>query len=246
MVGPLAQSSINPLVIAILFTATSLPIGLLIGYLFGYRYKRHYERVARELANLKGENFRGELSRVGMPQGPAPRPAPLPSGAEKLARAQQLEQELRAALADLTSERDQLAAELEGLRVEAEQWRQAASSSGADGSQAAARPGTNGNAHDADGGNGISRSPTGPPTGTEAWQLAQLHREQIAMQLQLDDSLQQIQQLTAQRDDWQRQASTASTEFQQLRRLLAEQEALIASVERQRDSLATRLSELES
>ena len=47
----------------------SLPLGIVIGYLWAYRFKRQYVRVARELANLRGQNFRGELSTVGMPQG---------------------------------------------------------------------------------------------------------------------------------------------------------------------------------
>lgn len=239
MVGPLAQSSTNPLLIAAVFTAVSMPIGLVIGYFLGFRYKILYMRAARELANLKGENFRGELSRIGVPQGQAPRAVSLPSGAEKLAEARQVEQELRAALAERTAERDQLAADLRELREELE--RAAAPAPAANPPAGGADP----HGHAAEGGNGSTTAPSTSVTGTEAWQLAQLHREQIAMQLRLDEYRQQVQQLIEQRDQWQRQASTAANDFEQLRQLLAEQEALIASVERERDSLATRLSELE-
>jgi hypothetical protein len=245
MIAPLAQGPTNPLVVAIIVAAVSLPIGVLVGCLWGYNYKRRYLRVARELANLKGENFRGELTRIGVPQGRAARPVALPTGAEKLARAQEIEQELRQVLAERTAERDQLSMELEAVRVQLEQWRQRQETS-MDGEPDRPVPAvTNGDAHRDDPAGRTARSATPASTGTEAWQLAQLHREQIAMQLRLDDCLQQIEQLTQQRDQWQQQASTTTGEFQQLRQLLVEQEALIASVERQRDSLATRLGELE-
>jgi hypothetical protein len=246
MMGPIAQGTSNSLLVAIVFTAVSLPVGLLLGYLWGYRYKFRYDRVAKELSNLKGENFRGELSRVGIPQGSASRPVPLPSGADKLARAEQVERELRAELAERTAQRDQLAAELAALREQLDQWPQPRDDASRDDEpDRTLDQGANGDAHGEERESGIARDSISSPTGTEVWQLAQLHKEQIAMQLRLDDYLEQIHQLTQQRDQWQQQANSGHQEFQQLRQLLAEQEAIIASVERQRDSLATRIGELE-
>ena len=222
----LAQASTNTLLAAIVFTAVSLPVGIAVGYFWAYRFKRQYLRVARELANLRGENFRGELTTVGIPQRRGSQVDPPRAGRTELTEMDK--RRWRAELAERTTERDGLAADLSACRQQTHQLQQRLDDAMA--AQAAI-------AAEAD-------EPTAP-SGIEAWQLAQLHKEQIAMQLKLDDYMEQITQLTHQRDRWQARAESESEEFQQLRQLLAQQEAVIASVERDRDSLAARVAELE-
>lgn len=82
-------------------------------------------------------------------------------------------------------------------------------------------------------------------TGTESWQIAQLHREHIGLQLQIDGHLERIRQITAERDTSKSQTTQAREQVEQLRTLLAQQEAAIASLERERDALRTRAELLE-
>ncbi len=82
-------------------------------------------------------------------------------------------------------------------------------------------------------------------TGTESWQIAQLHREHIGLQLQIDGHLEKIRQLTTERDTSRSHTEQSRQQVEQLRLLLAQQEATIASLERERDALRTRADLLE-
>ena len=80
------STSPSPLIVAFLFTAVSFPVGALLGYLWAYRFKRQYLQVARELANLRGQNFRGELKTLGGLAGAGSGGAPGALGALPAAR----------------------------------------------------------------------------------------------------------------------------------------------------------------
>lgn len=58
---------------ALFFPALCVTIGWLIGYGFSSRYRKQYLDVARELANLRGENFRGELPTLSSLRNEGPR-----------------------------------------------------------------------------------------------------------------------------------------------------------------------------
>ena len=76
----------------------------LAGYGLAYRYKRQYLSVSRQLANFRGENFRGELTKVGLPAGTVSRPPPsAPAGDGD--SAQQLQQEISRIRSQLEEER---------------------------------------------------------------------------------------------------------------------------------------------
>jgi hypothetical protein len=190
MVFPFAQAAGNTLLAVIVFTVISLPMGFGVGYLWAYRFKRQYLQVARELATVKGENFRGELSTLRLPKGSVHTGLPPRKSAP------------------------------------------ASPSNEPPGASLGSTP--------------VANAP-GPSsqTGTEAWQLAQLHKEQIAMQLRLDDFMAQIAKLTSERDQWRQQAGRHAEDVEQLRKMLAQQEAMIASVERQRDEFQGRIAELD-
>ncbi len=218
----LGQAPANRLLTAIIFTLVSLPLGVVTGYLWAYRFKRQYVRVARELANLRGENFRGELSTVGFPRGATPARGPVLTSDSTDADIDDAQRRWREQVVGLTADRDRLATELTACRKQFEQQRLEAERAVEDASNASSAMAS-----------------------TDQWQLDQLHQEQISMQLKVDDYRQQIEELTRQRDQCQSGLKSAADEFERLRNILAQQEAVIASIERERDSLATRVVELE-
>ena len=179
MILPLAQSAPETLLAVVIFTAISLPLGVAIGYFWAYRYKRQYLRPATELANLHGQSFRGNVSTLGIPQGVASSASPPDAAAQELQR-------LRQQLVELTDERDSLVVVLEKSRQQVDRLQQQAERVLAE--------------RETETADTVPAEAVGGPTGTEAWQLAQLHREQIAMQLRLDELLVQVAQLTRERD----------------------------------------------
>ena len=77
-------------------------------------------------------------------------------------------------------------------------------------------------------------------TSSQEWQLAQLHREQIAMQLSLDEHQLQVRNLSA---ELAAVRSQSEGDLVELRQILGEHEATIASLEREKSSLLERLRE---
>ena len=238
----------SPLIVAILFTLVSLPVGFLVGYLSAYRFKRQFLNAARELANLRGENFQGQLATIGgiartapprkaappppratppvesdEPEelemvGPAPAPAattPAPTPGTSAADTTEWQAKLAASAEQLATLENQHAATLAELhkaeaaidilqshiedlegQLDAAESEAAAARSARDAAIEAAEQAR------AELRDQAAAAPAAVPavaetsSGTEAWQLAQLHREQIMMQLQLDDHVEKVNQLT--------------------------------------------------
>ena len=205
---------IFPLIAAV----TGLVIGVALGYLVTYRYKAQYEIARRQLANLRGENFRGEVATIPFSGAAKASDVVRESGAVN-----NLDEE-DAAIAESDSELQQLRDRCARLEQELVQTKQ--------GSQPAA-------AADIEEGP-IAEAATS--TSSEEWQLAQLHREQIAMQLSLDEHQLQVRNLSA-------ELATVRSQSQgnlvQLRQILGEHEATIASLEREKSSLLDRLREFD-
>lgn len=188
---------IYPLIAAVM----GLLIGVTIGYLVTYRYKAQYEIARRQLANLRGENYRGEVATIPLKANSAVLDVP-PAVAAEL---QQLRRQC---------------ARLEQDLAEAKQVQHQSSEPIAEEAAAAAEV-----------------------TGTEQWQLAQLHREQIAMQLSLDEHQLQVKDLSAELASVR---SQSELDLLQLRKILGEHEATIASLEREKSSLQDRLRSIDS
>jgi hypothetical protein len=271
MLALLAQQSSDKLIAAILFTMVSMPTGMFIGYLAGWRYKRRYLMVARELAALKGQNFRNELTTItsarpaksgstlpplkdmpptatgdqeerggptstaptrestndaaggGEPANEQPTDAVVSMPTELLADEnlavatleqqlaeveQELEQEIaqhHAAQESWESERQSLEAELEAVKDQLQRTEAARQTAETRLSQLQDERLSLQNELEA------ARAATADPpilspphvadSSTEAWQIAQLHREQIAMQLRMDELLDEILSLRQQRDE---------------------------------------------
>lgn len=134
-------------------------VGLLVGAIAGcmaaYRYKRQYESALRQLANLRGENYGGQLSTIGLANS-----LPRTESTAAVATVNRSEYD---ALGVRCVELENRVASLEQELIQAQQ-----------------------SSDDRD---------TSPSTGTEEWQLAQLHREQIAMQIKLDEHVATINAL---------------------------------------------------
>ena len=160
-----------------------------------------YEIARRQLANLRGENYRGEVATIPLKANSAVRDVP------------------PAVAADLQQLRRQCA-RLEQDLAEAKQVQHQSSEPIAGEAAAAA-----------------------DVTGTEQWQLAQLHREQIAMQLSLDEHQLQVSELSAKLASVR---SQSELDLLQLRKILGEHEATIASLEREKSSLQDRLRSIDS
>ncbi|MCA9199286.1 MAG: hypothetical protein KDA87_17190, partial [Planctomycetales bacterium] len=77
------------------------------------------------------------------------------------------------------------------------------------------------------------------PSDTQ-WQIRQLHQEQISLQMELDKQSDRIQELTAERDSAKDNSTKLSEQFDQLRSILGEKEALVASLEREVTELRNR------
>ena len=89
----------------------------------------------------------------------------------------------------------------------------------------------------------------GPPTespSSDTWQLAQLHQEHVTLQIQIDELTDQVQRATDERDRAQSRADRTLSDVDLLRTLLAQQEAVIASLERERAELRERIDRAES
>ena len=195
----LAQSAgVGPLV-TVLLAGLAFVFGSLVGYAWGYRFKRQYLAAARQLANLRGENFRGELTTIGNKGIDAASANPPPAAADSARhnananaeadvcqRCEKLTTELSAqadeieALRRADAERGDKISQLEASLKESEAQVLAGQ---AEIEEATARLGAAG-ASEAD--------------SAQAWQIEQLHREQIAMQMKMDEYVEQIAQLNAQ------------------------------------------------
>ena len=180
---------IAPIVAALI----GLGIGVAIGYLVTYRYKPQYEIVQRQLANLRGENYRGEVATIPF-SAAATSEAASPVGIAPVSR-------------ETPAEACERCAALEQELVEARQVSVPVSEA-------------------------VSEEPI--VGGTEQWQLAQLHREQVAMQISLDEHQIQVRELST---ELEAVRARSTLDLEQLRLLLGEHEATIASLEREKASL---------
>ncbi|MEZ6119402.1 MAG: hypothetical protein R3C28_22935 [Pirellulaceae bacterium] len=79
------------------------------------------------------------------------------------------------------------------------------------------------------------------PSDTQ-WQIRQLHQEQISLQMELDKQSDRIQELTAERDSAKDNSTKLSEQFHELRSILGQKEALVASLEREVTELRNRAS----
>lgn len=87
---------------------------------------------------------------------------------------------------------------------------------------------------------------TSPPTSTVAdWQLAELHREQISLQIRIDDLMGELERTAAERDSQRARADRTDGNLNELRLILGQHEAMIASLERERAEYRERLSRAE-
>ena len=161
------------LLAALILAFCCLCLGAVVGYGVAYRYKRKYLVVARQLANHQGQNFRGELKTIGplQPTGGAMPQSTVPESSAGPATCTTCEQ--------FTAEKDDLVRQLDERHSQLADQRQRIASLE----------------------QGLAERPTTTTDSTESWQLAQLHREQITMQLQMDEYVSEIARLTAERDN---------------------------------------------
>jgi len=161
------------LLAALILAFCCLCLGAVVSYGLAYRYKQKYLVVARQLANYQGQNFRGELKTIGSMK-PTGTVIPQPVVSESSTGP------------TTCTECDRLTAEKDGLVRQLDDRH----SQLADQQQRIARLEQD-----------LAERPTTTTDSTESWQLAQLHREQIAMQLQMDEYVSEIARLTAERDN---------------------------------------------
>ncbi|MCP4189249.1 MAG: hypothetical protein GY768_01330 [Planctomycetaceae bacterium] len=190
------------MIVPIVTALIGLGIGVAFGYLVTYRYKAQYEIAQRQLANLRGENYRGEVATIPFSATPA---SSEKSDFVAIAPATRAE----------SSEICERCAELEQELVEARQVSDQDSEA-------------------------ISEEPI--VGGTEQWQLAQLHREQVAMQISLDEHQIQVKELSVELESVR---ARSNLDLDQLRGLLGEHEATIASLEREKASLLDQLPQVD-
>ena len=192
-----SQSSIGPFT-ALLLAGLLLTIGLLIGYAAGYRFKRKYLAAARQLANLRGENFRGELTTIGatslnrgqtqVAQTNAPSAHDSAGGPNQACtRCERYQDEARSLATDCASlqqtidDYQQQLAQLQHDQRQAEQQRLV------DREEIESLK--------------AQRVPSAASDTGQAWQIEQLHREHIEMQMKMDEYVAQIAQLTSRLED---------------------------------------------
>ena len=206
----LAQSSPDSIGLPalIVLIGLALIIGAVVGYAFSFRYKRQYLVAARQLANLRGENFRGELTTLGgsplgsaqpvtAPKTVTARKRPSPNPAESNANA------ISPTVSEPCKQCQRLTAEKSALLNETADLKRTADDAGQSlaqleeskqvlADQLAAALGEV---------ETLQRQCDDRPAEIDtnsAWQIEQLHREQIAMQMKMDEYVEQIARLTQQ------------------------------------------------